>query len=59
MMWIKTPSERHCGTCGVLVEKWVLHNNLGHTAAETIFCPVCYPDVERIFHTPNVVVNAA
>ncbi|MFQ5932650.1 MAG: hypothetical protein ACE5MM_09590 [Nitrospiraceae bacterium] len=58
-MWIKTPSQRDCGTCGVLVEKWLLHNNLGHTVAETIFCPVCYPDLEEIFHTPEVAVNAA
>lgn len=50
-MWVKSSSKRRCGTCDVVVERWVLHNNLGHSVGEAAFCPMCYPDVERIFHT--------
>lgn len=46
-MWVKIPGERCCGTCGVVVEQWILYNGLGHRVAEANFCPVCYPDLER------------
>ncbi len=59
VMWVKMPSERRCGSCGVVVERWVLHNKLGHRVAKATFCSVCYPDFERIFHTPEAVRDAA
>ena len=59
MMWLKAPTERCCGNCGVVVERWVLHNDLGHRVAEATFCSVCYPDVERLFHTPDPARDAA
>lgn len=58
-MWLKTPSERCCGTCGVAVERWVFHNDRGHRVAEATFCPVCYTDVEQIFDAPEVARRAA
>lgn len=58
-MWVKSPSERRCGACDAVIERWVLHNDRGHNVAEATFCPVCYPDVERIFHTPEAARDAA
>ena len=52
MAWVKTADERRCGTCGVVVEQWVLLKGPGHQVAEATFCPVCYPDVKRVFDTP-------
>ena len=59
VMWVKAPSERCCGTCGVAVERWVLHNEQGHRVAEATFCSVCYPDVEQIFNAPEEARSAA
>lgn len=50
-MWVKIPGERRCGTCGVVVDRWILHNGFGHRVAEANFCSVCYPNLERTFHT--------
>lgn len=43
MVWLKMPNERPCGTCGGVVEHWVLLQGDGPRVAEAIFCPVCYP----------------
>jgi len=53
MAWVKMPNERHCRTCGVVVEQWVLLKGPGHQVAEATFCPVCHPDVKRVFDTPE------
>lgn len=50
-MWVKIRGERRCDTCGEVVERWILYNDHGHRVAEASFCPVCYPDLERTFHT--------
>ena len=59
MIWVKTENERHCGNCGLVLGKWILHSDQGHRVAEANFCPLCYPDVDRIFHTPEAVREAA
>ena len=59
MAWVKMPNERHCRTCGVVVEQWVLLKGPGHQVAEATFCPVCYPDVKRVFDTPETSRAAA
>jgi len=59
MAWVKTADERRCGTCGVVVEQWVLLKGPGHQVAEATFCPVCYPDVKRVFDTPETSRAAA
>lgn len=58
-MWIMVPSKRCCSTCGVGIERWVLHDDRGHRVAEATFCPVCYPDLEGIFHPREEAHNAA
>lgn len=55
MKWLKTSDERSCGTCGVVVEHWVLHRNGGYQVAEATFCPICYPDLKNVFETPDPV----
>lgn len=59
MMWEKTPNERHCEKCGVLFERWVLRKFDGHRLAEATFCPVCSPDVQKIFATADLVSDVA
>ena len=59
MKWLNTPDERRCGTCGVIVEHWVLHRNEGHQVAEATFCPVCYPDLKSVFGTPEAIGAAS
>lgn len=49
MKWLKTPDERCCGMCGVVVEHWVLHKNEEHQVADATFCPICYPDLKTVF----------
>jgi hypothetical protein len=49
MAWIRSRDVRRCGTCGIVVERWVLQNNHGHQVADATFCPVCYPDVKQVF----------
>ena len=59
MAWVKMPNERHCRTCGAIVQHWVLLKRARRKSAEATFCAVCYPDVERIFHTPEAARDAA
>jgi len=49
MAWIKSLDGRRCGTCGIVVERWVLQNNHGRQVADATFCPACYPDVKKVF----------
>jgi len=49
MAWIKSLDVRRCGTCGIVVERWVLQNNQGRQVADATFCPACYPDVKKVF----------
>ena len=49
MAWIKSLDVRRCGTCGIVGERWVLQNNHGRQVADATFCPVCYPDVKKVF----------
>ncbi len=58
MAWVKTADERRCGNCGAGEERWALHHDHGHRVAEATFCPVCYPDLEKIFHTPEAARDA-
>jgi hypothetical protein len=58
-MWIMDSSERYCGTCGVGIERWVLHNGRGERVVEATFCPICYPDLETIFNTREWARDAA
>jgi hypothetical protein len=53
MGWVKSRDGRRCGMCGVVVEHWVLQNNHGQQVADARFCPSCYPDVKRVFDTPE------
>lgn len=59
MAWTKGLDGRACGTCGIVIERWVLRNNHGHQVAAATFCPACYPDVKRVFDTPEQVRAAA
>ncbi len=53
MKWLKTPDERRCETCGVVVEHWILYRNERHQVAEATFCPICYPDLKSVFEVPE------
>lgn len=59
MMWEKTPDGRHCEKCGVIFERWVLRKFDGHRLAEATFCPVCSPEVKKIFATADMASDAA
>lgn len=59
MTWVKTQDERRCETCGVVIDHWFLQKNQGYQVAEATFCPVCYPDLKRVFDTPRTARDAA
>ena len=53
MAWIKSSDGGRCGTCGIVLERWVLQNNHGRQVADATFCPVCYSDVRQVFNAPE------
>lgn len=53
MAWIKSLDGRRCATCGMVVERWALRDNHGYEVADATFCPMCYPDVSRVFNDPE------
>ncbi|MFQ5917270.1 MAG: hypothetical protein ACE5I0_05590 [Candidatus Binatia bacterium] len=59
MAWVRTADQRCCGTCGMVIEHWVLLKGPSNQVAEATFCPVCHPDVKRVFDAPEVALAAA
>lgn len=59
MTWVQMPNGRPCGTCGTAVELWVVLKCGGRKTAEATFCPICYPDVAKVFAIPEKVREAA
>lgn len=49
MEWVKVTDEHPCRQCGIAIQHWVLLNPKGLRVVEANFCPVCYPDIKKVF----------
>jgi hypothetical protein len=53
MSWVEMPKEQPCAICGTAVELWVVLKSAGRKVAEATFCPICYPNIHKIFAVPE------